>query len=314
MFTTKTQAPQIHHLLEVKSLLLEHIHYIFDKAQYFVDHEICQHKISNALQGQIIMNLFFESSTRTQASFDIASTRLNATVLNPRISDLSLLKGESLIDTINNFEAMGVSLFIIRHFENNKPAYIASELKTDAHIINAGDGTNQHPTQCLIDLFTLNQHVNDFSSLSVAFIGDIKHSRVAHSLIDGLTIMGCTSIHVIAPDELCPPAENYENVTTFTSVEEGVKDVDVIVCLRIQKERISADNIPDFDLFFKEYGLTNERLALAKPNAIVMHPGPINRGVEITSRVADCEQSVILQQAQNSVAVRMALLDVLLNN
>ena len=261
------------------------------------------------LEGKIVANLFFEPSTRTRNSFEIAAKRFNAIVLSPNMSSSSTTKGESLIDTVHTFEALGTSLFIIRHSDNNTAQFIASELTGNASVINAGDGTNQHPTQTLADLMTIRQHKSEFESLIVTIVGDIMHSRVARSAIIGLKIMGVNTIRLIAPDELIPRDVDHLAVDVYDNFDQGLKDADVVMTLRMQTERFPSSDIPDLDKFSLNFCLTEERLANAKPDAIVMHPGPINRGVEIASKVADGPQSVILQQVSNGVAVRMAVID-----
>lgn len=310
---SKKEKPRIQHLIDMESLNLNTITYLFDSAEQFLTNCIDKRCELKLLSGRLVTNLFFESSTRSRNSFIIATKQLGAMVLNPNMSSLATVKGESLIDTIHTFEAMGTSLFVIRHTDNNTAAFVASELSTDASIINAGDGDNQHPTQALLDLLTIHRHKPDFTELKVAIIGDILHSRVARSLIEGLSIMGTTAIRLVAPEALVPDDVDHVDVAVFHTLEEGLQDVDVVVALRIQKERMQEAAIPDPDKFFQEYGLTPATLAYAKQDAIVMHPGPINRGVEIDSSVADGPQSVILEQVRNGVAMRMAIMDCLLN-
>lgn len=306
------QKNQMQHLLSIKSLNRDLIEEVLARADYLRHNVIPQNRSIDSLKGKIVANLFFEPSTRTRNSFIIAAKRSNAVLtLNPHLSHSALLKGESLLDTIWTFEAMGVSYFIIRHAENGIPDWMAQNLKTAAHVINAGDGTHEHPTQTLIDLLTIQQHKKPWQSLTVAIIGDIIHSRVAQSLIAGLTMMGVAKIHLVAPPNLLPDHTQISNSATFNSLEEGIKDVDVIVTLRLQKERAAQPGMPAFTSFHKSFCLTPKKLALAKPDAIVMHPGPMNRDVEIASAVADSAQSVILQQVSNGIAIRMAVFDLL---
>ena len=308
---TKSQAPYLHHLLDIDSLSRDIIEHLIARAEYLLKECVAKNTILDSLTGRVITNLFFEPSTRSLHSFEIASRRLNALTITPDISNLSMLKGESLLDTIHTFEAMGTCLFIIRHADNNTAHFIASELHTHSKIINAGDGINQHPSQCLTDLMTIFQYYSDFSKISVAIIGDIIHSRVARSFISGLTTMGTTDIRLIAPPSLIP--DETGNVATVTSdFAQGIANADVIMCLRTQKERANQETVPNDDLFFKTFGLTTDRLSLASPSAIIMHPGPLNRGIEIESSVADGKQSVILQQAHNSISMRMAIIELLL--
>lgn len=304
--------PTMRNLLSVQSLDASAITYLLDRADYFLKTAVSKQTVLDTLRGKVMVNLFFESSTRTRNSFEIAGHRLGAIVLSPDMKQSATAKGEILIDTIRNLEAMGASLLVIRHPDNNLTHFLAAELKTGVSVVNAGDGSNEHPTQTLLDLLTIRQHFKDFSNLTVAILGDVMHSRVARSLIMGLRIMGVNRIRIIAPDYFTPPESEITHLDVFHSMETGLRDVDIIYALRIQKERMPAEQRPKDDQFFRQFGLTEARLSLAKPNAIVMHPGPMNRGIEIESSVADGPQSVILQQTQNSVAVRMAVLEMLL--
>lgn len=308
----KKEKPAIRHILGIESLDLETMTYLFDSAEAFLTSCVDKAAVLTSLSGKLIANLFFEPSTRTRFSFTIAGNRLGAMVLNPNMSALSTVKGESLIDTIHTFEALGASLIVIRHSDNNTALFVATELSRDTCVINAGDGDNQHPTQALLDLFTIRRHKPNFQTLKVAIIGDILHSRVAFSLIQGLNIMGVAAVRLIAPEALVPDNIGEYSVEVFHSLEEGLQDADVVIALRIQKERMQEASLPDPYEFYQNYGLTPKTLAFAKSDAIVMHPGPINRGVEIDSKVADGPQSVILEQVRNGVAVRMAIMDCLL--
>lgn len=303
----------LQHLVDMQSLDQDMIETLFDRTQYFLDNSVNKGVCLKNLEGKLITHLFFESSTRTKNSFTIAAYRLGATLLNQHMSQLATMKGESLLDTIHNLEAMGIDLFVIRHPDNNTASFIATELKSDAAIINAGDGNNQHPTQCLLDLFTIKQHKKNFKDIKVAIIGDILHSRVARSMVQGLHIMGTKDIFLISPEMLAPLEMDNYGATICHSIEEGLKDTDVVMALRIQKERMQTAAMPDPEKYYQEYGLTPTTLAYAKPDAIVMHPGPMNRGVEIDSSVADGPNSVILEQVRNGVATRMAIMDALLN-
>lgn len=299
----------LRHLLGMESLNRKTIYTIFKKASHFLHTCIEKDSILNVMHGKLVANLFFEPSTRTRNSFEIAAKRLGALVISPNIDISSTVKGESLIDTIHTFECLGTSIFIIRHTDNYIPQKVASLLSGDASVINAGDGNHQHPTQALSDLFTISQYKSDFTSLRVALIGDIAHSRVARSLIMGLSMMGTSDIRLIAPIALIPPAKDEFAGTVFHTIEEGLQEVDVIVTLRIQQERMTIDEVPDKNNFFANYGLTEQRLTLAKKDAIVMHPGPINRNVEIASVITDSPQSVIRQQVRNGLAIRMAVIE-----
>jgi aspartate carbamoyltransferase catalytic subunit len=260
------------------------------------------------LSNQIVANLFFEPSTRTRCSFEIAAKRLSADVINLDSHSSSSQKGETAIDTALNLHAMGVNTFVIRHRENDMVAKIANALGENCTVLNAGCGTSQHPSQAVLDMLTIQQLKKDFSTLTVAIIGDMRHSRVAPSNIVALQILGVKEIRLIAPQYLLPEAINKTNITIVDDINTGLSDVDVIMTLRLQKERMQEELILKEDSFSQQYGLTTERLLLAKPDAIVMHPGPMNRGIEISNEVADGLQSVILQQTANGVSTRMALL------
>jgi aspartate carbamoyltransferase catalytic subunit len=310
--SAKKNQPLFRHLLGMETLTQEMIETLFKRANYFLEDCIDKNTVSDRMQGHIVVNLFFEPSTRTCNSFEIAAKRLGAMVLSPDMKNSATVKGESLIDTIHTFEMLGASVFVIRHDNNHTAQFIAGELLGQASVINAGDGTHQHPTQALLDLFTISQHKKNFNALSVAIVGDIAHSRVARSLIIGLKTMGCKDIRLIGPEALIS-LETEEHipdaVKIFHSMDEGLKNVDVVMPLRIQKERMQQAEIPDTHQYFTEFGLTRERLSLANTSAIVMHPGPMNRNIEIESSVADGPQSVILQQVHNGVAMRMAVMD-----
>ncbi len=310
MFMSKR--PPLHHLLSMQSLSVDNINYLLDRAEFFLKGAVAKQEVLATLRGKVIVNLFFEPSTRTRNSFEIAEHRLGAIVLSPDMKQTSIMKGELLVDTIRNLEAMGASLLVIRHPDNNLTEFLASELQTHIAVVNAGDGSNEHPTQTLLDLLTIRQHFKNFNELTVAIVGDVSHSRVARSLIMGLHIMGVKKIRLISPESFTPADAESMNVDVFHSIEAGLKGVDIAYTLRIQKERMLPDQRPKDDQYFKQFGLTSENLRLAKPSAIVMHPGPMNRGIEIESSVADGRQSVILQQTQNSVAIRMAVIETLL--
>lgn len=310
----KFNPPRLKHMLSMETLDKNIISYLLDRSEHFIATCIKKNQVLSTFAGQVVVNLFFEPSTRTRNSFEIAAHRFSAIVLSPDMQQSSTQKGELLIDTIHNFEAMGAKLLVIRHSDNNLAQFLAAELRTSISVINAGDGSNEHPTQTLIDLLTIRQHFTDFSKLTVAILGDVVHSRVARSLIIGLRMMGVERIRIIAPDYFMPKESDLLQADQIESITAGLQDVDIIYTLRIQKERMNREQHPNEGAYFKSFGLTQERLAIAKPNAIVMHPGPINRGIEIESVVADGPQSVILQQTQNSVAVRMAVIETLLNN
>ncbi|NOU22315.1 MAG: aspartate carbamoyltransferase catalytic subunit [Methyloglobulus sp.] len=287
-----------------KNLLVE----ILDLAESFVG--MTDQRVNKVplLRGKSIVNLFFENSTRTRTTFELAAKRLSADVLSMSIATSSTSKGESLLDTIRNLEAMYVDMFVVRHGISGAAHFIAQHTAPHISVINAGDGQHAHPTQAMLDMFTIRQIKKDFSSLKVAIVGDILHSRVARSDIQALITLGVAEVRVIAPKTLLPAQVETMGVKVSHSLADGLKDIDVIIMLRLQKERMSSALLPSESEYFKCFGLTEERLKLAKPDAIVMHPGPINRGVEIDSKVADGPQSVILKQVSNGIAIRMAIM------
>ncbi len=312
------QDGELQHLLSIDGLPHHIITRILDTAASFVsigDREI---KKVPLMRGKSVFNLFFENSTRTRTTFEIASKRLSADVLNLNISASSTSKGESLLDTIDNLSAMHADMFVVRHAQSGAPYLIAQHLintkQPHVHVVNAGDGRHAHPTQGLLDMYTIRHYKGDFTNLRVAIVGDVLHSRVARSDILALTTLGVPEVRVIGPRTLLPGGLEQMGVQVFTDIREGLKDVDVIIMLRLQNERMSGALLPSAQEFFKSYGLTTERLALAKPDAIVMHPGPMNRGVEIESAVADGKQAVILPQVTFGIAVRMAVMSILAGN
>ncbi len=301
------------HLLTLEGLPKEHILKILDTASQFVAVNESDREIKKVplLRGKNVFNLFFENSTRTRTTFEIAAKRLSADVINLDIQTSSTAKGETVLDTIDNLVAMQADIFTVRHSRSGAAAEIAAHVPKHVHIINAGDGTNQHPTQGLLDMYTMRHYKQDFKKIKVAIIGDIVHSRVAKSNIAALKTLGCQDIRAIGPESLLPKDLNVMGVKIYNNIEEGLQGVDVIMTLRIQKERMEAHQIPQGDEFFKQWGLTKERLQLAKPDAIVMHPGPMNREVEIASDVADGKQAVILKQVTFGIAVRMAVMSII---
>lgn len=296
-----------YHLLGMQSLTRNEIDLILKRANDFL-RNIKENRVFDTLKGQVVANLFFETSTRTRNSFEIAAKRLEAIVLSPDLKVSALNKGESLLDMARNLQAMGTRFFVIRHTENNWPRMLAEHLEQGI-VINAGDGNHQHPTQGLIDLMTIQQHKPDWTKLCVTIIGDIYHSRVVNSLVDGLLIMGVPEIRITGPSQLLPETVKNPRIKKIPELEASLINSDVVVTLRLQKERHS--NLTELNTFRQLFGLSAEKFALAKPDAIVMHPGPINREIEMTSEVADGKQSVILQQVQNGVAIRMAVLELL---
>lgn len=309
-------AGELTHLLTLEGLPKEQILHILDMAKQFVSVTDPAREVKKVplLRGKSVFNLFFENSTRTRTTFEIAAKRLSADVINLDISTSSTAKGESLLDTIDNLVAMQADIFVVRHNVSKAPIEIAQHVPAHVHVVNAGDGSHQHPTQGLLDMYTMRHFKQNFKGLKVAIVGDIVHSRVAKSNIHALTTLGCEEIRVIGPESLLPSNLDMLGVKVYHSMEEGLKDADVVMTLRIQKERMEAGQVPEGEAFFKQYGLTTSRLALAKPDAIVMHPGPMNRGVEIDSVVADGPQSVILNQVTFGIAVRMAVMSILAGN
>ena len=263
------------------------------------------------LRGKSVFNLFFENSTRTRTTFEIAAKRLSADVINLNVSTSSTAKGESLLDTIDNLAAMNADMFVVRHAQSGAPHLIARHVKPHIHVINAGDGRHAHPTQGLLDAYTIRHYKKDFSGIAVAIVGDILHSRVARSLIHVLRALGTADVRAIAPQTLLPTGVEALGVRVCHEMTAGLRDADVIVMLRLQNERMRGPLLPSAQEFAKTYGLSVEKLAVAKPDAIVMHPGPMNRGVEIDSAVADGRQSVILPQVTFGIAVRMAVMSIL---
>ena len=306
---------ELQHLLTIEGLPKRIVMDILDTAQSFVGISDREVKKVPLMRGKSVFNLFFENSTRTRTTFEIASKRLSADVINLNIQASSTTKGESLLDTIDNLAAMHADMFVVRHASSGAPHLIARHLvetgQSHVHVVNAGDGRHAHPTQGLLDMYTIRHYKKDFTNLTVAIVGDILHSRVARSDIHALTTLGVPEIRAIAPRTLLPAGLDQMGVRVFTDINEGLKGVDVIIMLRLQNERMSGALLPSAQEFFKSYGLTPERLALAKPDAIVMHPGPMNRGVEIDSAVADGKQAVILPQVTFGIAVRMAVMSIL---
>jgi aspartate carbamoyltransferase catalytic subunit len=305
---------ELHHLLSIEGLPGEILRQILDTAESFVG--VTQREVKKVplLRGKAIFNLFFEPSTRTRTTFEIAAKRLSADVINLAINVSSQSKGESVLDTVANLAAMQADMFIVRHAESGAPHLIARHVSEDIHVVNAGDGRHSHPTQGLLDMFTIRHYKQDFRKLRVAIVGDILHSRVARSLIHGLTTMQVPCVRVIAPRTLLPTGVGALGVEVVNDMREGLRGCDVVVMLRLQSERMKGALLPSAGEYFKHYGLTAEKLALAKPDAIVMHPGPMNRGVEIDSTVADGARSVILPQVTFGIAVRMAVLSIVAGN
>ena len=309
---------ELTHLLTLEGLPAEVIVRILDTAVPFTSIAERDVKKVPLLRGRSVFNLFFENSTRTRTTFEIAAKRLSADVINLNIGFSSTSKGETLLDTVDNLVAMNADMFVVRHSQSGAPHLIAAHLnrtgRSHVHVINAGDGRHQHPTQGLLDLFTIRHYKKAFHALTVGIVGDVMHSRVARSLIHGLTTLGTPEVRAIGPKTLLPTDLKALGVQVYHDMRAGLAGCDVVVMLRLQNERMKGALLPSVGEYFKHYGLTPEKLALAKPDAIVMHPGPMNRGVEIDSAVADGDRSVILPQVTFGIAVRMAVLSILEGN
>ncbi len=302
------------HLLSTEGLSKNILTHILDTAERFVSVNDREVKKVPLLRGKSVFNLFFENSTRTRTTFEIAAKRLSADVLNLDIGRSSASKGESLLDTIANLSAMAADVFVVRHAESGAPYLIAQHVAPHVHVVNAGDGRHAHPTQGLLDMYTIRHYKGDFANLTVAIVGDILHSRVARSDIHALTTLGCAEVRVVGPKTLVPDELENMGVRVFHNLKEGLQGVDVVIMLRLQNERMNGALLPSAAEYYNTFGLTAERLALAKPDAIVMHPGPINRGVEIASSVVDGPQAVILPQVTFGIAVRMAVMSIVAGN
>ncbi len=303
---------RLRHFLSIEGFRREQLEQILDTAESFAMLPGRQVKKVPLLRGKIITNLFFENSTRTRTTFELAAKLLSADVINFNVNISATAKGETLLDTLRNLEAMHSDMFIVRHQASGAAHFIARHAAPGVSVINAGDGRHAHPTQAMLDMFTIRRHKGDFAPLRVAIVGDIQHSRVARSQIMALNILGVSEVRVIAPRTLLPAEVRSLGVHIYHDLERGLEDVDVVIMLRLQKERMEHALLPSEHEYFQLYGLTEARLKKAKPDAIVMHPGPINRGVEIASEVADGPRSVILQQVSYGIAVRMAVMSMAL--
>ncbi len=303
---------KLKHLLTLDGLPSRILTQILDTAETFMDVGERDVKKVPLLRGKAIFNLFFEPSTRTRTTFDIAAKRLSADVVTLNIAASSQSKGETVLDTVANLTAMHADMFIVRHSQSGAAHFIARHVAPHIAVVNAGDGRHAHPTQGLLDVFTIRRYKGAFHNLRVAIVGDILHSRVARSQIHALTTLGVPEVRVIAPRTLLPTGVEQMGVHVYHDMKAGLKDVDVVIMLRLQNERMKGALLPSAQEYFKLFGLTPEKLALAKPDAIVMHPGPMNRGVEIDSEVADGPQSVILPQVTYGIAVRMAVMSMLM--
>ena len=304
---------QLKNLLYLKDLRKDEINQLLDLSDHYLNSK-SSHEFENLLKNQSIASLFFEPSTRTSASFQVAAKRLGAETIIIDEKKSSATKGETVLDTIRNLEAMGVRAFIIRTGDKDLFRPLINDVSPDTHIISAGESSISHPTQGLLDLLTIRQAKGAFEDLKVIIMGDISHSRVARSLVEGLDIMNTRNITLISPEEFKPEMSFFPSASYEEDPNKGLSDADVIVTLRVQKERIeSSESNLSLEQYSDEYQLSEDKLELCKPDAIVMHPGPINRGIEISDRVADGKQSVILKQVQNGVAMRMAVLTQILN-
>ncbi|HMW17318.1 MAG TPA: aspartate carbamoyltransferase catalytic subunit [Accumulibacter sp.] len=309
---------ELSHLLSIEGLPREVIVHILDTASSFLKVSTRDVKKVPLLRGKSVFNIFFENSTRTRTTFEIAAKRLSADVINLDVTRSSTAKGETLLDTVDNLVAMHADMFVVRHAASGAPHLIADHLyrigRNDVHVVNAGDGRHSHPTQGLLDMYTIRHYKKNFTDLTVAVVGDILHSRVARSGINALITLGAAEVRAIAPETLLPTEIRKLGVRVFHDMAAGLRDCDVVIMLRLQNERMNGALLPTAREYFRCYGLTPEKLALAKPDAIVMHPGPMNRGVEIHTEVADGPQAVILPQVTFGIAVRMAVMGILAGN
>ena len=301
-------AGRLIHLLGLKDLPKKQLEKILDVADGLIDKKGNLQK-SKILRDMSVANLFFEPSTRTRNTFEIAAKRTSAQTINVDLANSATKKNETLMDTMHTLKAMQIDMFVIRHKQNGLPHHVAENIE-GVSILNAGDGINAHPTQALLDMLTIRQHKKTFDNLSVAIVGDIRHSRVARSGIQAMKTLGTTDIRLIAPETLHYKEET-PGLERFDNLKKGIEGADVIISLRMQKERMVAADIPDEQTYFENFGLTNEALKCAKPDVILMHPGPVNHGIELESSLVDGPHSVILQQVTNGIAVRMAVMEIL---
>jgi aspartate carbamoyltransferase catalytic subunit len=300
---------RLRHLITLEGLPRTLLERLLNRAQQFIRPLGAPPARSSALAGVTVANLFGEASTRTRGSFELAAHRLGADVVNLEVHLSSRSKGETILDTVYTLQAMQIDVMIMREAESGVPGFVARHVAPHVSVLSAGESHLSHPTQGLLDALTIRQCKGGFQKLTAAIVGDIAHSRVARSAFHALSILGIGALRVVAPRALMPPVDEFPGCERVHSLEAGIRGVDVIMMLRIQRERMSQTIVPDGAGYFREFGLTPERLLLAKPDAIVMHPGPMNRGVEIDSAVADGPQSVIQRQVTNGVAVRMAVLE-----
>jgi aspartate carbamoyltransferase catalytic subunit len=310
----RDHAGRLRHLLTLEGLSADNLAQLLDLAQFYVRFPGELPARDQSLWGRTVANLFFEPSTRTRVSFELAARRLGADVVNLDMHSSSRVKGETVLDTIYTLQAMQVDVFVMRDAEPGLPAYVASHVAPHVSVLNAGEAHVSHPTQGLLDALTIRQRKGDFGNLTVAIVGDLSHSRVARSSGRALLTLGVGELRLVSPASLMPPPDEFAGATRHHELAEGLRDADVVMALRIQRERMTESASPDAAAFYREWGISTENLRHAKPDAIVMHPGPMNRGVEITNEVADGPQSVIRQQVTNGVAVRMAVLSTIVRN
>ena len=306
------QNGRLRHFLTINGLPRETLTGILDTAESFMRFGEREIKKVPLLRGKTVVNLFFEASTRTRTTFEIAAKRLSADVINLNATRMSTIKGETILDTVATLEAMHTDMFVVRDGASGSPHLIARHLPDNVPVINAGDGRHAHPTQAMLDMFTIRREKGGFEGVRFAIIGDVLHSRVARSQIHALSILGAEEIRVIGPRTLIPTEIEKMGVNVYTDMEAGLADIDVVMMLRLQRERMDGQLVPSEQEYFNRYGLTEEKLQYASKDAIVMHPGPINRGLEISSSVADGARSVILSQVTNGIAVRMSIMATLM--
>jgi aspartate carbamoyltransferase catalytic subunit len=304
----------LRHLLTLEGLPRQKLERLLERAQHFVRPLGARPPMSQALAGFTVANLFTEPSTRTRVSFELAAKRLGAQVVNLEVQLSSRVKGESVLDTVHTLESLHVDAFVIRDAEAGVPGLVAAHVAPHASVLSGGEAHLSHPTQGLLDALTVQQRKGRISALAIAVVGDVRHSRVARSAWHAFRTLGVTDLRIVAPPALMPDAAEFAGCTRHTQLAPGLRGADVVMMLRIQKERFGAADLPDGEQYFRAWGLTPERLALARPDAIVMHPQPMNRGVEIAPAVADGPQSAIRDQVRNGVAVRMAVLEEVLTS
>lgn len=309
-----TPEGRLKHFLTTEGLSREILTEILDTAESFSAIAAKPVKKIPLLRGKTVINLFFENSTRTRTTFELAAKRLSADVININISTSATSKGESLLDTLRNLEAMYCDMFVVRHADSGAAHFIAQKVAPHISVLNAGDGWHGHPTQAMLDAFTIRQAKGRFTGLKVAIVGDIKHSRVARSNIHALLTLGVDEVRCIAPKTLIPCGIEQLGVSVYHDLREGLRDVDVVMALRLQRERMQGMMLPGPEEFYHLFGLKEAHLSVAKPDVIILHPGPINRGVEVDSALVDGPRSKVLQQVTNGVAVRMAVMSMTLGS